>query len=269
MNFLYLLYFVGVVIACFQDIKRREVDDWLNLLLYFSGTAFLIFSSGVENFSIGSYGFFTFFMALTSFFLYNSRFFAGGDAKLVFALTPIFYETLFAKSLENLAAFLFFLVLSGAVYGLFFIVYISIKDFKKLRAEFVANFRENKLVKYLFVLVLVFIFLSYFEFSFFIIGLSLLIINLIFILTKSLEKVSFTVEKNYSDLQEGDWLKENLRIGGKVIRVSWDGLSEQDINFIKKYRKKVWIKEGIPYAPAFFIALILYFFREAIINIIF
>ncbi|VVB80521.1 Type IV leader peptidase family protein [uncultured archaeon] len=269
MNFIFILYFFGILLACFQDIKRREVDDWLNLALFFSGTAYLFFSSSISSSSIAGYGFFVFFMALVSFSLYNGRFFAGGDAKLVFALTPFFYNFTFINSLKGFFLFFIFLVLAGAIYGLLFILYLSVRDFRKLRKDLIEDFRKNRLTKYFIVIILVFLLLGFFDLFFLIAALALLLVVFLFFLTKSLEKVSFTVEKNYFDLQEGDWLRKDIKIGNRVIRASWDGLSKEDIVLIRKYKKKVVVKEGIPYVPAFLLAFIFYFLKADFLRLLF
>jgi prepilin signal peptidase PulO-like enzyme (type II secretory pathway) len=63
-----------------------------------------------------------------------------------------------------------------------------------------------------------------------------------------------------SKLTEGDWLYKNIRVKGKLIRSSWEGLSKKEINFIKKNRKKVRVKYGIAFVPVFFIAFIVFLY---------
>ena len=60
----------------------------------------------------------------------------------------------------------------------------------------------------------------------------------------------------------GDWLINNVkvRINGKIkiIKPNWEGLSEKELNFIQKnYKRKVLIRNGIPFVPAFLFAIIL------------
>ena len=45
-GFLFWLFFVGIIIACTQDLKRREVDNWLNLFLLMTSLVF-VFYGGV------------------------------------------------------------------------------------------------------------------------------------------------------------------------------------------------------------------------------
>ncbi|MDH3353368.1 MAG: hypothetical protein OEL87_02885 [Nanoarchaeota archaeon] len=63
------------------------------------------------------------------------------------------------------------------------------------------------------------------------------------------------------ELREGDWLVDDIKIKGKIISADWDGLSLEDIELLKK-KKKVKIKEGLPFVPAFFIAFLIYVFLK-------
>ena len=59
------------------------------------------------------------------------------------------------------------------------------------------------------------------------------------------------------DLTEGDWLFKDIRIGKKTIKADFNGLSKKDISTLRKYRKGVYVKYGIPFVPVFLIAFIL------------
>lgn len=67
------------------------------------------------------------------------------------------------------------------------------------------------------------------------------------------------------DLRVGDWLAKDVSVKNKTIKFSWDGLNQQDINFLKKNTKFILVKEGIPYALAFLFAAIIYYFRNFIL----
>lgn len=61
-----------------------------------------------------------------------------------------------------------------------------------------------------------------------------------------------------SSLREGDWLVKDIKIGKKVIRANFDGLNLEDIELIKKHKKNILIKGGLPFVPAFVLAFIAY-----------
>ena len=63
-------------------------------------------------------------------------------------------------------------------------------------------------------------------------------------------------------LREGDWLVRDERVKGKIIKANWEGVSSEEVKMLRS-KKKVRIKEGIPFVPAFLVALILY----ALINL--
>jgi len=60
-----------------------------------------------------------------------------------------------------------------------------------------------------------------------------------------------------NDLTIGDWLARTLRVGKRKILPNWEGLSEKELALIqKKYHGRVLVKQGVPFVPVFFIALI-------------
>jgi len=59
-------------------------------------------------------------------------------------------------------------------------------------------------------------------------------------------------------LTEGDWLETDVTTGKTTIKKSVHGLSREDITLLKKHKQHVTIKEGVPFTPAFLIALIIF-----------
>ncbi len=257
-TFLFSLFLVGLIIATLQDIKRREIDDWLNLFLFFSGTAFLIFS--LNGSYLLSYAFFVFVLFLVCTLLYFARFFAGGDTKLLFAMAPVFFSLSFLDSFKNFFIFFFCLLVMGAIYGIFYILFLCIKNHKKVFNEVRLNLKRSKFLRFLGLILAILLVAGFIDNLFFVFfSLGLLFIFL-FLLGKALEKVSFIVKKSPFKLAEGDWLLKNINVGKKIIRSSWDGLTKEDILLLKKYRKAVYVREGIPYAPVFLLAFVVYLF---------
>jgi Flp pilus assembly protein protease CpaA len=259
-TFLFILTLIFLVCACVQDFKRREIDDWLNILLYFSGTFYIFVSFYSAGFSLASYGFFSFVIMLISIGMYQLRFFAGGDAKLLFALTPLFYEFSFYSSLINFFIFVLLFILAGALYGAIYLFYIFFKNRKEVSKEFKKNLKNSLSAKLIFVFSFILFCLSYVDINFLFLAILVFLGDFLFLSGKALEKSAFVIYKKYNEVTEGDWLVKDLKIGRRVIPSNWDGLSFQDVKLIKKYRKNVLIKEGIPYAFAFFVAFIIYYF---------
>ena len=82
-------------------------------------------------------------------------------------------------------------------------------------------------------------------------------------MAKSVEESFMIKNINARNLREGDWLYHDLKIGKKVIKASFEGLSKKDIELIQKHyknKKKIVVKEGIPFVPVFLIIFILFLF---------
>ena len=269
-GFLFWLFFIGIFVASLQDLKRREVDDWLNLFLLFSGIAFIVYEaiSLRDSSVVLQLGFFLFLMFLVMNAFYYGRVFAGGDAKLLFAMTPLFIAGAFLSTLSNLGIFLLFLMFSGAVYGLVYSFVLYFLNFKKVNQCIKKEFNYVWL-RYVFLLGVVFFVLSYFNFFFLFLAIISFILPLLYSFSKSLEGVIMIKNISGKKLREGDWLAEDIKVGKKLLKANWEGLSLKDIEILKK-KKSVKIKEGLPFVPAFFIAFLAYIFlKEWFVSFIF
>ena len=83
----------------------------------------------------------------------------------------------------------------------------------------------------------------------------IIMVYFLFIYIKALEVCMINLV-DARKLQEGDWLERDIRIMGKTIKKSVHGLSNKEIEILKKAGKNVLIKEGIPFTPAFLISLL-------------
>ncbi len=268
MNFLFWLFFAGLAIAFAQDVKRREVDNWLNLFLLVSGSVYLIFSAKTSEQIFLVFIFILVFFALSN-ILYYCRFFAGGDAKLLFAMTPFFVAATFNLTFLNLGFFIFCLFLAGSVYGLSYTAILGIIHFKKMKKEVVKESKKLKL-KYNLLLAFVFAIGGFFNSLFLIVAIFVLAFSLLFVYAKALEKVAMYRKVKSELLREGDWLVSDLKIGNRVFKANFDGLSKKEIELIKRKKKEVLIKEGLPFVPAFMIAFLLYaYFYDFFFNFLF
>jgi len=84
---------------------------------------------------------------------------------------------------------------------------------------------------------------------------------LLYIFARGLENVSMIREVSGEELVEGDWLVDDVRIGENVVKADWDGLSLEDIELLKN-NKKILIKDGLPFVPAFLISFLGYVFLK-------
>jgi Flp pilus assembly protein protease CpaA len=268
--FLIVLALIWIFFAVANDWKTRIVPDWLNFSLIIFALGFRFFFSlfdGDFNFLYqGIFGLGIFFVLGNIF--YYSKMFAGGDAKLMIALGAVlgFYNSF----TENAFFFFYFILLFlfvGAIYGFGWSAYLTVKNFSGVKKQFRKLFMENKNVYLLFTFFSIILAL----FGFFADSLLLLSAILIFffpwlyIYAKAVDEACLIKNVKSKDLEEGDWLYHDLKIGNKKIKSKWEGLSREEINFIKKKVKEIKIRQGIPFTPVFlfsFVALVFVYFME-------
>jgi len=261
-GFLFWLFLIGIIVASLQDLKRREVDNWLNLFLLLASFSFIFFSAIFEGdgsiiFQAG-FALVVLFVVMNVF--YYGRVFAGGDAKLLFAMTVFFLGATFVTTLINIGIFLLFLMFAGSIYGVTYSVVLYIKDFEKVNKKIKQSFSVFWIRVYIVFGVIMFA-LSYVNWWFLFFAIFTIVLPLLYIFANSLESVSMMRTISGKELREGDWLVKDIRVNGKVIKADWDGLSLEDIKLLKNLRK-VEIKEGLPFVPAFLIAFFGYVFLK-------
>src|SRR3989344_5972577 len=237
--FLLGLCFVWSVFAVVQDFRKREVANWLNFSLIVFALAYRAFYAIINNnilfFVSGLAGLFS-FVGLAYLFYYG-RAFAGGDAKFLMGYGVILpYGTLNGLLYWGFL-FLIFLFLGGAVYTLIYSLFIIGKNRKKFFKEYVGQFKTYKIL-FFFVFLFVLFLLPY---------------------VKALD-LSMTALKNYKDLQEGDWIEQDIKVGENIIKRTVHGLSKEDILLLRKYKRNIYVKDGVPFTPAFLIGLFMVFF---------
>lgn len=255
----YFLFALGLLWGAFAvvyDLKKREVPNWLNFSLIAFALAYRAFYSAFSGeemfFIIGIVGFAVFFALAHGF--YYLRAFAGGDAKLLMGFGVILPYNDFSGLIYMGIIFIFALFLIGTIYSLIYSVFIVRKNWVKFRKDFKKTIRWGK--KLFFGLIAVLIIAMLFDIDFgIILDLFLIMTLLLYAYIKALD-VCMIVEKGAGELQEGDWLEGDVKVGGGIIKKSVHGLSLKDIKTLMGARKKVLIREGIPFTPAFLISLL-------------
>ena len=265
--FLFALGLLWTVFAVVQDLKTREVSNWLNFSLIGFALAYRAFYSLFINdylfFVSGLLGFGVFF-GLAHLFYYT-RVFAGGDAKLLMGFGVILPYANFTELAYIGTAFLFALFLFGALYGLIYSIFIILKNKGKFKREF---FWRIKRVKFVFITIFLAVGLLslFFDFVSWLVFSAFLIFTLfLFPYVKALD-ICMIKLVNFKDFQEGDWLERDVRIGRKIIKKSVHGLSKEDIKLLRRFKKSVYIKDGIPFTPAFLLALLAMVFFSSILG---
>ena len=260
LEFLVVLGFVGIVAAIIQDFRSREVANWLNFTLLASALAFRGFYSALSEeymfLIFGAIGLAISFVL--AHLMYYGRLFAGGDAKLFIALGAIipFADNFYDNNLIFLV-FLIALLFGGAVYSLSYSVILSIKNHENFSKKFKELFKDNKghfhaALAFSAAFVLYSFFIN--QLIFLVVPLFLVGLFFLYVYAKAIEQSCMLKEISMDKARVGDWLEKDVEVGGKVIKPHWEGLSEDDVELLKKHKGKILIKEGIPFTPAFLIA---------------
>lgn len=267
--FLIVLGLVWIAFASVQDLRTREVANWLNFSLIIFALGFRFFYSlflggNFDFFYQGLIGLGIFFVLGNA--LYYGRMFAGGDAKLMIALGAVLpFSESFSFNVKIFSMFFFIFLIAGAIYGLVFSVGLGLKNFKSLKEEFSKTLKQKgKFVLPLAFFGVVFLLFGAFEKLFIYFGILIFFLPFFYLYAKSVEEVCMVKKIKTKNLIEGDWLYQDVKVGKKIIKVNWSGLSKGEISLIKKHHEEILIKQGIPFVPVFFISflvLIYFYFR--------
>jgi len=263
-SFLIFLALIWLVIASIQDIKKREVPNWLSFSLILFALAFRLIYSVINSdawfFLFGLIGFFLFF--LLAYMFYYARVFAGGDAKLLMGIGAVLpLGSSMYYNLILLGTFIFLFLLIGAIYGLVYSFVLVALNRKKFSKEFFKQFklRKNLVLSFLILALISLIFVIYSRENLLLVfPLMALIFPILLIYAKAVEESCMIKEVNSKDVVVGDWLYEEVRVGKRKIKPYWEGLSEEEVELLRRVRKKVKIKQGIPFVPCFLIAFLLF-----------
>jgi Flp pilus assembly protein protease CpaA len=257
-------------IAIIQDIKKREVANWINFSFVIALLSVLAFESVIESkasiFILGLLALGIYF-GLANLFYYG-KIFAGGDAKLliglgiaVISLEPDLGLTTFFSTSFSFLINIFFI---GAIYGIVWA--ISLFCLNKEKKKIARPLWKDKKIFLRIILFLIAGIISYFAGSIFLFVLlaSLIVLIILMPFLKSIEECCLVKSVPVENLMEGDWiaLPLSMKFKGKIIKImpKWDGLSINEIKMIKSSKKikKIRIKEGIPFTPALLAAFIAY-----------
>ncbi|MCX6711457.1 MAG: A24 family peptidase, partial [Candidatus Woesearchaeota archaeon] len=265
---LVIIGLIGLILATLNDIKYKEVPDFLSYSLITIGLSLrLIYSLTYKQYSYFIYALIygLIFFGIGS-LLYYTKQWGGGDTKLLTALSILFATKPYFILQIKLPFFIILLInilLTGFIYSLIWSIILAIKNRYKfieqyhLLSQKYKKFKIIALILALFVLMLMFL-VNNNNLKLIIIALSFAIIFYIylFIFLKSVEKVSMFKLIPISKLTEGDWIASSeIKSQFKIPKT---GIEKQQINLIKKSKlKRILIKDGIPFVPPFLIGTII------------
>jgi len=261
--FLSVLAILWIIFAVIQDLKKREVPNWLNFSLIIFALGFRFFYSlfSGENFSFFFQGLIGFgiFLVLGNLFYY-ARMFAGGDAKLLISLGAVLPFS--DKFMVNLEFFLLFFVLfffAGAVYSIGASIFLTVKNYGKFKKEIRNQAKKNKILLYAVMFFgLALMSIGFSEKIFFFIGILVFLLPYFYVYVKAVDESCMVKKIRTAELREGDWLYRNVRVGRRIIKARWEGLSKEEIRLIRKKYRQIVIRQGVPFAPVFLITFLIY-----------
>lgn len=263
---------IGSLIASISDIKIREVPDWLNYALIFSGFSLRLMqsisSSKWSYFLYSILGFVLMFLLGT--LLYYTKQWGGGDTKLLMALGVIFStRPYFIKTeIPFLILMLINILIFGALYGFIYGITLAARNKKSFVKEFKILNQDKKMKKlkmHLLCLVGIIFVINLFimkslttklMISYMLIPILLYPYLIMFV--RSVENSSMYKMTPVRRLTEGDWVEQDVKIKGKIIyHKKGLGIEKKDIQrLIKANVKQVLVKQGIPFVPPIFIGIL-------------
>lgn len=267
---LFGIVFAWLVFAAVQDLKTREIANWLSFSLIALALAFrALVSIGAGQWSAWVWGIAGFAVWIgLAYALYYGRVFAGGDAKL---LMGVGIALPYSNGVEIMllgGAFFVLLFFIGALYTLAYSVPLVVRKQKAFWSAFqnMLHRRVTLVMLGLAVAALLIFAVLLGDVPEGITGtqqLSVLLwssmvlmfgIPFLYAYVKAVEQACMIHAVGASALREGDWLVGSVRVRGEMIQESVHGLSLEEIEMLKKTRKVVKIREGVPFTPAFVLA---------------
>lgn len=257
--FLFALALLFTIFATIQDLKKREVANWLNFSLIAFALAFRAFysiiNSSIKFFILGVVGLLIFIIIAN--LLYYGKVFAGGDAKLLMSFGIILPYSNYLSLITLSLTFVLLLLITGAIYSLIYSISIIAKNKNKFKNVFAKKYNKHKIIINISIVLLIISILVSIINSISLIISPIFLIPILLIYTSSLDKC-LTILTKPKDLTEGDWIEHDIKLTRKItIKKTVHGLSKEDIQLLRKYKKSIIVKQGIPFVPAFLISLII------------
>jgi len=255
--FLIFLALVWISFATISDFRKREIPDWISYSLIVFALAYRAFVSvnaGWNFLLFGVLGFCIFFVVGNA--MYRSGF-GGGDAKLLMALGSILpFSFILYENFIILVLFLVLLLVIGAVYSFAYSIFLVLINFEKFKLSFRKEIKKYKnLLIILIGFFIISIGLSFYEQVFIILSLFLVVCPLLFVYAKSVDNFMIKTIPTRK-LTIGDWLAKEVKIGKRIIKPKLTGLDKAEIILLRKYKKSIEVKDGVPFTISFLLAFL-------------
>lgn len=249
--FVLAVTFIVFILASIEDIKKREVYDYLNFGFIFFILSIGIFDSLIQE-SLIPITYVTLGVILGFFFgfvLYYIGMWGGGDAKFLIGFSGATYYFLhyldFGSAYQIFSNIIF--LLQDAIFVNFSLYFYFVLFFLNfllllltLKKVLIDKNGASFILTILFLLFL--ITLYYDKVNYFSLLFSFVIFLFLFFLDERVfNNLTLSFNKKVKNLKEGDYLAEDLIYRDHILVSSGEklnGLKNDDINFIKKYLSK-------------------------------
>lgn len=257
-----------LAIASYTDIRTMEVPDWLNFTGIAAGLGIhLIFSTQQWNYwpILSSVIGLALAFGIACLMFYTGQW-GGGDAKLLMAMGAIIGFQ--PDKLSSGTSFLINLVFIGGAWGLIWTTMLALKNRKTFWKTFKTiiyqqPYKKMRILSMITAAILITTSFVMKTMQLELITLALISYTLCYlsIFIKATEQSSMHKWITPDKLTEGDWLLRAVKHGKQKIMPEKLGLTKTQVKQIQKLYsqkkiKKVLVKYGIPFAPAFLFAFI-------------
>lgn len=258
-------------IASWSDLKTREVPDWLSYATIFFGIGTrLLFSVILNDWSYTIHGLIGggVFLIVALLMFYTGQW-GGGDSKLLIGIGTMIGLNPELTGIPILLIFWFNTLFIGAFYGLVYSFFLAFKHRKKFVKQFKKIYMKYKMYRHVFiVLSLVAVLTSliigdyYLKLTILVFALMFFLMIYVMIFIKAVEEAAMKKMISIEKLTEGDWIVKEVIVDGKRICGPKDlGIDKKQIKKLLSLKKqgkisKIMVKEGIPFIPGFFFAMI-------------
>ena len=258
---LLVLAFVVLIIASFNDLKTREVPDYLSYsLLVIAIILRLLWFVAERNLNIIIWAPIAFsVLFLFSYLMYRAGQWGGGDVKVMMGLSVLLAWFPWGSTFPFFVDFFLNSLIVGAFYGLIAVCIIGLLNWNKLKKQLLT-------VDYIIlpaIAIAVAIIFNVLPLVFAMLASLLVVAVGMFRYFKIIESNFLHKDIDVEELTEGDWLLHDVKLSGKnVVKKREVGLLTQDLKKLRMLKKngllkKVSIKVGIPFVPAFLISLVI------------
>ncbi len=276
---LVLLVLVAVLATSITDIKTREVPDWISYMLIVSALSIrLLYAMQTKTWSYFLYGLLGLAaMAFIGILLFYTKQWGGGDAKLLMGIGAAWGTTPYFISTPGpfLVYFLIGLAVMGALYGLLYSIVLLMNHFAQWKKEYLKlQTKQLKQMKMLCialgVIILIFLWIlqqNPLRITMVTVALMILLYPYFYQMLKAVENATMYKKIPIARLTEGDWIADQT-IRKRFSIPAW-GVEHKHIEQLKKSKMKhVLIKEGIPFIPSFFFAVLFALNIDAILALL-